>query len=346
MNVILATLTTMWVEPERLWLLVLVPILPVLLGWAQWRRQRSLARLGNLGILGQLTSNVSAGFRWFRTLLLTCAVAWAVIAAARPQWGSVTQIVETKGIDLVILLDTSLSMLAEDIAPNRLTAAKHEVSQFLNRLTGDRVALVPFAGSAFVQCPLTVDYSAIRMFLREINIGTVQDEGTDLARAIETGLGAFIEDADGRNRAMIVFTDGESHDTQAALRAASKAAENSVRIHTVGIGSLDGDLIPIRRNGRADYLRDYQGNVVKTRLDDATLRRVAAETHGGFFRASIAGGELQEILDDINELERARVAEEQLITRVDRYQWPLGVAVICLLIIPFIPERRRTGVRG
>ncbi len=346
MNVVLDTLTTMWAEPGRLWLLVLVPVIPALLGWAQWRRRKSLARLGNLGLLGQLASNVSAGFRWLRALLLACAVMWSVLAAARPQWGSVTQIVETKGLDLVILLDTSLSMLAEDIAPNRLAAAKHEVAQFVNRLTGDRVALVPFAGSAFVQCPLTVDYSAIRMFLREINVGTVPDEGTDIARAIETGLGAFSEDADGRNRAMIVFTDGESHDADAALRAASKAAEHSVRIYTVGIGSPDGDLIPIRRDGRADYLRDDQGNVVKTRLDDATLRRVASETNGGFFRTSASGGELQEILDDINELERARVAEEQLVTRVDRYQWPLGIAVICLLVIPFIPERRKAGGRG
>ncbi|HDS74447.1 MAG TPA: VWA domain-containing protein [Firmicutes bacterium] len=183
------------------------------------------------------------------------------------------------------------------------------------------------------------------MFLREINIGTVPEEGTDLARAIETGLGAFIEDVDARNRVMIVFTDGESHDSPATLRAASKAAERAVRIYTVGIGSSDGDLIPIHRNGRADYLRDDQGNVVKTRLDDVTLRRVAAETDGAFYRASGTGGELQEILDDINELERTRIAEEQLVTRVDRYQWPLGVAISCLLIVPFVPERRRTGGR-
>ena len=341
MDVLLDMLFTMWAAPAMLWLLLVAPGIVLVFVYAQWRRGKSLARLGNVDLLRSLSANVSTPMRWVRSLMVAAAVSWAVLAAARPQWGTITQLVETAGVDIVILLDTSLSMLAEDVGPNRLAAAKQEVSTFLAGLTGDRVALVPFAGTAFVQCPLTADYSALQLFLREISTGTVQDEGTDLAHAMRVGLNAFAGAEDGRSRVMILLTDGEAHESDPVMQAAERMREEGVVAYAIGIGSSSGELIPMRRGGSTEFLRDQDGRVVKTRLDEATLQRVAVETDGTYFRASPGAMELQEVFDDIEELEQSRRSEEQLVSRVDRYQWPLGIAVVLLLIVPFVPDRRR-----
>jgi Ca-activated chloride channel homolog len=343
MNALLTMLLTMWAEPGRLWLLLLVPAVIGVFVYAQWRRQSLLARLGNIELLNRLSAGVSTGLRWFRTTLYAVALGWIVIAAARPQWGRETQLVDTVGLDLVILLDTSLSMLAQDVAPDRLAAAKQEIGTFVERLTGDRVAIVPFAGSAFVQCPLTTDYSAIKLFLSSISTNTIATPGTDIARAIRTGHAAFVEEDGTRHRAMILVTDGEGHELEPVMAAAQMVADAGIRIYAIGIGSPEGELIPIERAGRTDFLRDSQGNVVKTRLDEATLQQIAVETDGAYYRASPDAMELEDILEDIDELERSFGSEEQLISRVDRFQWPLGFGVILLLIVPFIPERRMRG---
>jgi Ca-activated chloride channel family protein len=267
----------------------------------------------------------------------------AFVAAARPQWGSATQFVRNEGLDIVVLFDTSLSMLAEDMKPNRLESAKSEIGMFIDRLRTDRVALVPYAGSAFVQCPLTLDHSALKMFLGDITPYTVPDEGTQIGTAIRTGLKAFSGTND-RNRVMILITDGEDHGSQ-PIEAAKSAAEKNVRIYTIGIGSPDGELIPdVGIDGRPDFLRDDQGSVVKTRLDENSLRMIAVETGGAYYRNSAAGTELDEILEDIAGLERSKQGEYQTVARIDRYQIPLGIAVFLFVLIPFVPERPRRRI--
>lgn len=344
MNALLTILTHLWGEPKWLWGLSAVPGVLVVFLIARKRRRMVLARLGNVRLLTGL-AGLSEGLRWLRVTILALGLGFAVLAAARPQWGTITQLVKSEGIDIVILLDTSLSMLAQDVAPNRLAAAKHEIAAFLDGLTSDRVALVPFAGSAFVQCPLTLDYSAAKLFLDDITVYSMPDEGTALGTAIRVALRAFVRDTD-QQRVMVLITDGEDHGSD-PIGAAQQAAEQGVRIYTIGIGSPDGELIPQQGpGGRTEFLRDADGRVVKTRLDEPTLQRIAVGTGGRYYRSTAGEMELDEILRDIRGLATGAHAEEQVVTRVDRYQWPLAASVILLLLVPFIPDRRgRAGRR-
>ncbi len=333
-------LLTMWAAPGWLWCLLVVPVLVAVAAVASVRRRQILARLGNVRLLDRFYGH-GTDLRWLRTALLAVGIGWAVLAGARPQWGAVGQVMQREGVDIVVLLDVSLSMLAQDVAPDRLSAAKHEIGAFVDRLVNDRVALVPFTGSAFIQCPLTSDYAAVRLFLRDIGVYTIPDEGTAVGRAIRVGLEAYPERA-GRHSTMILITDGEDHDSS-PMDAAREAHARGVRIYAIGIGSSDGELIPIpRRGGGTEFLRDESGSVVKTRLDERNLREIAVETGGAYYRATPDEMELDEIFAAIDGLERSRYEEERFIGRVDRYQWPLGVAVVILLMVPFVPDRRRT----
>jgi len=341
MDTLLTILVHLWADPRWLWGLFLVPGMLVVFLFVQHRRRKVLARLGNLRLLSGLAVGLSGFFRWLRVVILSLALGFAVLAAARPQWGTITQMIRSEGVDLVILLDTSLSMLAQDVPPNRLAAAKHEIASLLDRLRTDRVALVPFAGTAFVQCPLTLDYSAAKLFLDDITTSTIPVEGTAIGTAVRIALRAFAQNAE-QHRVMILITDGEDHESN-PLEAAQQAAKQGVRIYTIGIGSPDGELIPQEgMDGRTEFLRDQEGRVVKTRLDEATLQRIAVETGGKYYRSTAGEMELEQIFEDITGLEHGTHAEEQMVTRVDRYQWPLGVAVVLLLIVPFIPDRRRS----
>jgi len=340
MDIVLTTLLTMWAAPRWLWGLVLVPAVPLAYLAVEWRRRRALRRIGNPALVARLVE-ASRGLRWLRVVLLSFALAFSTLAAARPQWGTVTQIIRTEGMDIVVLLDTSLSMLAEDVPPDRLTAAKDEISAFLDHLTSDRVALVPFAGAAFVQCPLTIDYAAVRLFLRDVTTNTIPVEGTAIGRAIRVGMTAFVG-SETRSRVMILITDGEDHQSD-PLGAAEEAADAGARIYTIGIGSPEGELIPLAGRGAgtgSEFLRDDEGEIVKTRLGEAALRQIATGTGGRYYRSTSGGAELDEIFDDIGTLERSAYGEQRSIVHVDRYQWPLGAALALLVIIPFIPDRR------
>jgi len=348
MNTLLTILVHLWKEPEWLWGLFLVPGVLLLFLLVQKRRRSVLRRIGSLPLLTGFVG-LSRALRWLRATVLSLALGFAALAAARPQWGTVTELVRSRGLDVAILLDVSMSMLAQDIPPNRLAAAKHEIATFLGQLTGDRVALVPFAGSAFVQCPLTLDYSAAKLFLDDVNTYSIPDEGTAIGTAIRVGLRAFGKDTD-QERVMVLITDGEDHGSD-PLGAAQEAAHQGVRIYTIGFGSPDGELIPqVGQDGRTEFLRDDEGRIVKTRLDEPTLQRIAVETGGKYYRSTAGEMELEGILNDVSALEGAAHAEQQLVSRVDRYQWPLAVSVILLLVVPFIPERRgpsgRTNAAG
>jgi Ca-activated chloride channel homolog len=341
MNIFLTILVNLWEQPGWLFGLLVVPFCLLVFLVAQKRRKQILARLGNVQLLSSLAAGLSPGLRWLKVVILAVALGWAIIAVARPQWGTITQTIRAKGADIVIVLDTSLSMLAEDVKPNRLASARHEIGRFLDGLATDRVALVPFAGMAYVQCPLTLDYSALKLFLGDITTSTIPVEGTAVGRAITTAMGAFVDD--GRHRVIILITDGEDHDSE-PLEAARDAHKKGVRIYTIGIGSPSGELIPQRtRSGGQEFLRDASGRVVKTRLDEVTLQKIAVETGGKYYRSTSGELELDEIFQDIGQLEKKEFKEQQLTNRVDRYQWPLGLAVLMLLIEPFIPDRRRNG---
>src|SRR5262245_30017864 len=325
-----------WPDPASLALLALVAALAGFLVWAARRRARALAEFVAAALQPTVAPDVDPRRRTLRGWLVVAAAALIVIAIAGPMWGFRWEQVKRQGIDLVVALDTSRSMLATDVKPNRLERAKLAVRDLVDEARGDRLGLVAFAGSAFPQCPLTLDRGAFLESLEAIQVGIIPRGGTALAAAIDTSLDAF-EGKQGKNQAIVLITDGESHegDLDAAI---AHAKERGVRIFTVGIGTPEGELIPGAAGG---FFKDRQGQVVKSRLDEASLERIAVDTGGVYLRAAGAGLGLSGLYrDHIATLEK-RELESTLERRYDlRYQFPLALAFLLLLLEPLVGERR------
>lgn len=330
---------TLWRDPGVLWLLACLPVLGVGVVYARRRARRAALAFAEAPMLRRLAPGTSEGRRLARDLLRLGVLAAGVIALAGPRWGFHWEQVRREGVDLVIGLDVSRSMLAVDVKPNRLERAKLAILDLLNLLEGDRVALVPFAGTAFLQCPLTLDYDAFAQSLAAVRVGTIPRGGTALERAIDAGVAAF-EGRQGKHGAMILITDGESHEGD-ALAAAERAAGQGIRIFTVGMGTADGELIPLEDEGGGQaFLKDREGNVVKSRLDAETLADIAEKTGGTLVRAQ--GGTLD--LDTLFENELAALDRRELESAIERryearFQAPLALALLLLAFESLIGDR-------
>ena len=326
---------------DMLFAYVLVPALVALAWWAHARKRRDLARFGDQRLIERLTATVSRRGQTAKTVLLVVTVALLVTALARPQFGSRVETVRREGQDIIIALDLSASMAAEDMAPNRLQKAKFAIADLIDRLQGDRVGLVAFAGEAFVQSPLTLDYAAARLFLNAMHPDMMSVQGTNLGQAIETALDAFAETAR-RHRVLVVITDGEDHEGGVDT-AVERAVEEGVRVYTVGIGSAEGVPIPERdAAGRPrGFKRDADGAVVTTRLDEATLQTIAARTSGGYYRASPAGTELTRLAEELTAGDGQEFEAEQVTVFDEQYQLFLGLALALLVAEVLVRDRRR-----
>jgi Ca-activated chloride channel family protein len=292
-------------------------------------------------MLPKLSTSVSPWRRLAKVTLLLFAIAFLFVALARPQWGRKMEHIERRGLDLVLLQDISLSMLAEDVKPNRLTRSRHEISSFLESLSGDRVGLVAFSGEAQVMVPLTLDYGTVQMMLRELTPGWLMP-GTNLEKAIRKGMDLYRNSGSaGQYSVMILMSDGEELEA-AAVNAAKEAAEMGIRIYTIGIGSREGVPIPVpSKNGEVAYKKDMQGNIVTTRLEDGTLQEIASATGGLYFYASPGEFQLQKVLTEIASLEKKEQASDRMENYQDRYQIFLGLAALLFLIEALVSERGR-----
>jgi len=271
--------------------------------------------------------------------LLAAAVVLLVVAAARPQWGYDIEEVKQRGLDIVVAIDTSKSMLAEDIAPNRLERAKLAALDLIQQAKSDRVGLVAFAGSAFLQCPLTLDDVAFKQSLDTLDVNIIPQGGTALAEAIDTAIAAF--KADDNYKILVLFTDGEDND-EGAVEAATKAAAGKMKIYPVGIGTPDGELLRIKdAKGRSDYIRDTDGSVVKSRLNERMLQEIARAGNGVYLRLS--GAKTVETLYEkaIAPLPKRENAARLARKYHEQFLWPLGLAILLLIIEMFLPERKR-----
>ena len=264
----------LWRDATSLVALGLVPILVAFLVWAHRRRERDLAAFVAAALLPAVAPERDPRRRTLRAAIVVVAVLCLALALGGPMWGFRWEEVRRQGIDLVIAIDTSRSMLATDVKPNRLARAKLAVQDLVAELHGDRVALVAFAGSAFLQCPLTLDYGAFTQSLDAVEVGLIPRGGTALTAAIDTSLDAF-EGRQGSNQAVVLITDGEDHEGD-VKEAAKRASERGVKIYAVGIGTTEGELIP----AESGYVKDRAGQVVKSRLDEETLKQVAVATGG------------------------------------------------------------------
>ena len=328
-------------EPMFLWGLLSLPLFALLFIYAYHRRKKLAARFVSLSMLPKLSTSVSPWRRLAKVTLLLFAIAFLFVALARPQWGRKMEHIERRGLDLVLLQDISLSMLAEDVKPNRLTRSRHEISSFLESLSGDRVGLVAFSGEAQVMVPLTLDYGTMQMMLRELTPGWLMP-GTNLEKAIRKGMDLYRNSGSaGQYSVMILMSDGEELEA-AAVNAAKEAAEMGIRIYTIGIGSREGVPIPVpSKNGEVAYKKDMQGNIVTTRLEDGTLQEIASATGGLYFYASPGEFQLQKVLTEIASLEKKEQASDRMENYQDRYQIFLGLAALLFLIEALVSERGR-----
>jgi Ca-activated chloride channel family protein len=330
-----------FISTEILFGLLLVPALGGFFWGARRARRRALAQFGDLALVQKLSATLSRRARAAKSVLILVAVAFLVLALARPQFGSRVEIVRSEGQDVMVALDVSRSMLAEDVVPNRLERARLEVMRILQRLDGDRIGLVAFAGNAFVQSPLTVDYGAAALFLNAMDTDLIPIQGTNLGEALSVALDAF-EEGTRDHRVLIVVTDGEDHEGEIE-EALERARDEGVQIHTVGIGSIEGVPIPefTASGERSGFIRDDDGAVVTTRLDESTLERVAEATGGRYFPALGPGANLDLLVEEITGGE-GRELEAREITQFDeQFQVFLGFAWVLLLVEGLIPERRR-----
>ena len=324
---------------QILWLLlVLPPALALFFWWAARRRQQLLEQFIQARLLSTLTVGISPARKKIRFGCLVFAVALLVITLARPQRGFDLEEVEQRGLDIVVAVDTSKSMLATDIAPNRLTRARLAALELMQKAGTDRMGLVAFAGDAFLECPLTIDNTAFQQCVQALDVNTIPQGGTAIATAINTALTAFKEN--NHYKVLMLFTDGEDNDT-GALEAAQNAAKAGLKIFTIGIGTAGGDLLRVTdANGNSDYVRDEQGNVVKSHLNEALLQQIAGAT--GSFYLPLRGANTIDTLYErgLAPLPKSE-GKERLVRRYhEQFHWPLAAAILLLLAEMFLLERR------
>jgi len=326
-------------NPEFFLLLLIIPIIILLFYLSAKRRKKVFSEFSSPELQKKLIMNLSQVSRTLKSILWIAILLLLIIAAARPQWGKKLQILEEKGLDIVVAIDVSTSMLAEDLAPNRIQRARNSFMTFLDMLTGDRVGLIIFSGDAFVQCPITSDYSALKMFASLVDVGIVPEDGTDIAKAIEKANTLFTEDT--QNRVMVMITDGEN--LQGDFKeAVKKAKESNIIIYTLGIGTQKGAPIPLvnPQTGEKEYLKDKDGNIVLTKLDFSNLSWIAKETNGLFFQVSTGQQEIRDILNDISLLEKEKIAERRYSEYKEQYQFFVLFALLLLLIEFILWERK------
>ena len=326
---------------QLLWLLLAVPpALALFFWWAMRMRQKLLTQFIEARLLSQLTVGISLQRRKLSFALLILAVAFLIVTLARPQRGFDLQEVEQRGLDIVVAVDTSKSMLTADIAPNRLERAKLAALALMQTAKADRLGLVAFAGDAFLECPLTIDDTAFQQSVQALDVNTIPQGGTAIAEAINTALTAFKEKD--HYKALVLLTDGEDNDSETgALEAAQNAAKAGLKVFTIGIGTAAGDLIRVTdANGNSDYVRDEQGNVVKSHLNEPLLKQIAAAT-GGFY-LPLRGADTMDVLYDrgLAPLPKSGGTEKLVRQYHEQYRWPLAAAILLLLAEMFLPERK------
>ncbi|MBS7290583.1 MAG: VWA domain-containing protein [Bacteroidales bacterium] len=315
-------------------LLLLVPLIPLLYALVMRLRTRNIRKFGDVELVKELMPSYSKAKGWLRILLFTLAFALFVIGLARPQIGAKLQEHQAKGAEIMICLDVSNSMLAEDYSPNRLDRAKLAISKIVDRLQGDRIGLIVFAGSSFVQLPITTDYVSAKMFLSSVNTESVPVQGTAIGDAVLTAAKSFSAQSE-KSRAIIVITDGENHEDD-PISAAEQVAEMGIKLYTIGVGSAEGQ--PIPKDG--SLMKDKDGNIVVTRLDEATLQSMANAGKGAYVRAGNEEFGLNPIIDDINKMEDEEFNSVVFEEYDEQYMYFFAAALLLFVIEMLIGERR------
>jgi Ca-activated chloride channel family protein len=324
---------------DYLWGLLLIPVFILLFIVVSRWKSKAVKSLGDRNVVNLMIPDVSFSRPWLKFILFAVAFAFLLIGAADPQIGSKMEEEKRKGADLMILLDVSNSMLSQDLAPNRLENAKRAIAQLIDNLHSDRIGIIVFAGEAYVQLPVTTDYSAAKLFLNTINTNMVPTQGTAIGSAIDLGMKSF-DFKDGTGKAMIIITDGENHEDD-AVAAAKNATDKDVTVHVIGVGSPEGAPIPIYQNGKqTGFHTDSAGKTVVSKLNEDMGKEIAAAGNGAYVRATNANSGLGIVMDQIEKIQRKTVDSKNFKDFEDRFQFFLGFAFLLLVVEFFISNRK------
>ena len=326
-------------NPHILWLLIIIPVMVVVLIAISQLRKRNLAKFGNIHILQELMPEISQWRVKTKSALFLTAVAVVIIAAARPQFGSKLKEQKSQGIEMMLVVDISNSMLAEDFAPNRLDRTRYAIDKLFSTLEQDRVGLVVFAGEAKVQLPITTDYRMARSFVKRISPSLVSVQGTEIGQALDLASLSFSQNRDA-GRVMILITDGETHDSS-ALDAAKRAAEQGIKIFAIGIGTPEG--APVKVDG--EFIKDEDDQMVVSRLNEELLQQITAATDGGYIRTTNAAFGLEEIVAEIEKLEKGELTTLRFEEYNEQFQWILAIAAVLLLLESLLLARRNPRLK-
>ena len=324
----------MFAQYRFLLLLLLIPVLLVAHAVKLRLRRSRAARLGDEALVKELMPSWSKSKSWVRMVLLCLAFFCFVLGLARPQMGVKLKEHEAKGAEIMICLDVSNSMLARDYSPDRLDRAKLAISRLVDRLQDDRIGLIVFAGTSFVQLPITTDYVSAKMFLNSVNTESVPVQGTAIGDAVLTAIKSFSAQSE-KSRAIIVITDGENHEDD-PVDAARQAAEMGIKVYTIGVGSLQGEPIPL--NG--DLMKDRDGNIVVTRLDESTLQQMASAGNGAYVHAGNEEFGLNPIIDDLEKLEDEKFSSVVFEEYDEQYMYFFAAALFFFILEMLVGERR------
>ena len=326
-------------NPHLLWALLLVPLLVIIFIWVGSWKKKALAAFGDRSIIGKIIPNVSFSRPTLKFVFFILAYTLLIIGLAGPQVGTHVDEVKRKGADLMILLDVSNSMLSQDFAPNRLENAKSALSQLINNLHDDRIGIIVFAGEAYVQMPVTTDYSAAKLFLNTINTGIVPVQGTAIGAAVDMAMKSF-DFKDGTSKVMILMTDGENHEDD-AVTAAKAAREKGVAIHVLGFGSPQGAPVPVYENGKqAGFHLDSAGHTVVSKLNEDMCKEIALAGNGVYIRATSANSGLGIVMDQVHKMQQKTYNAKSFKDYEDRFQFFLVIALLLLIAEFFISNRK------
>jgi Ca-activated chloride channel family protein len=323
---------------EFIYLLVLIPVLLVVFIIGRKIRKRSLKRFGEPDILNQLMPFLSVNRPVVKFLFILIALVFIILGMARPQFGSKLEEIKRKGIEIVIALDVSNSMLAEDIQPNRLEKAKQAIERLVEKLADDKIGLIVFAGNAYVQIPITNDYASAKMFLSSINTQIVPKQGTSIGSAIDLGMNSFSPDNEA-SKALIIITDGEDHEDD-VVSMAKEAAEKGIVIHVIGVGTPDGSPIPVYSGGQRSFRKDREGNTVITKLNEKILREITSAGNGSYIRATNSRLGLNMLFDQISAMEKQEMDIRKYSEYDEKFQYMIGLALILIFLDFMLLERK------
>lgn len=326
------------------WVLAIIPVIILIFLVLQLWKKHAQKKFADKKLLKKLSPNQSL-FKSVLKLTLWClAIASLTIALVNPKVGTKLETVKREGVDIVFALDVSKSMLAEDIAPNRLEKSKQLVTQIINNLASDRVGIIAYAGKAFPQLPITTDYASAKMFLQNMNTDMLSSQGTAINEAIELAK-TYYDDDEQTNRVLIIISDGEDHSEEAA-KVAEEASEEGIQIFTIGVGDAKGARIPIKRNGIVlNYKKDNNGETVITRLNEETLKSIANEANGVYINGKNTSEVVENIRDILNKMDKKEFEAKQFADFKDQFQWFLALAFALLFIDIFFLERKTAWLK-